>query len=304
MSEKRVVYSIQRTYILKTILTRGKIAYTCDERIDIPTIEPLTTAEPVGYPGKLPVVVPCIEIRADFLSEINCTFETNEGITVLPVEIPAGTKDPIENPYIRRRYVLVLPRGTTGVKSCKLTLKYTGEEIQHNLTFGTMPPPYNYDNALFGYLIDNSIKNANNIADLTMFLQYGRIKRKTLRTVELPKGAVEQSMDVSSGESFFHVKFDYPLSSEPTIHKPKIVVTSGTGNDFTYNLSLNKTNNIVSINLLSGMITAYDSFNGEIIQQFMLDYRDNAIRKLVFSNFDDIDNPTLTVIVEECALGV
>lgn len=166
MSENNLVYSIQRTYILKTILTRGKVSYTCDERIDIPTIELLKNAEPVGYPGNPPVFVPCIEIRAEYLSEINWTFETNEGITVLPVKIQAGTREPLENPYIRPRYVLVLPRGTTGVKSCKLTVKATGKEVQHNFTFGIMPPPYNYDNALFGYMTYAIEKNSSNITGL------------------------------------------------------------------------------------------------------------------------------------------
>ena len=184
MSEERVVYSIQRTYILKTILTRGKVAYTCDERIDIPTIEPLATAEPVGYPGKPPVIVPCIELRAESLSETNWTFETNEGITVLPVKIQAGTREPIKNPYIRARYVLVLPRGTTGVKSCKLTIKYNGEEIKHNFTFGIMPPPYNYDNALFGYMTYAIEKNSSNITGL-----YNQLDNLTARVAALENKA-------------------------------------------------------------------------------------------------------------------
>ena len=303
MSENNLVYSIQQTYIIKPVSKSEKRILTCDQRIDIPTIEPLSSVQPVLYEGQPLTVIPCIELVGEFLSYVNMTFETNEGVTVLPIKIESGQDDPFGNPYEHFRYVLVLPRGATGVKSCKLIHKATGKEVQHNFTFGIMPPPYNYDNALFGYLIDNSVKNANNIADLLMFIQYAKIKKKPSRTVELPKGAMEQTMNVSSSESFFYVKFDYPLSPEPTIHKPKIIIGYSDTGDSTYNLSLNKTNNIVSIDLLSGMITAYEDINGEIIQQFMLDYRGNAIRKLVFSNFDDIDSPTLTVVAGGYVLG-
>ena len=303
MSENNLVYSIQQTYIIKPVSKSEKRVLTCDQRIDIPTIEPLPSVKPVSYDGQPLTVIPCIELTGEFLSEFNLTFETNEGVTVLPIKIASGEDDTSENPYTHFRYVLALPSGATGIRTCKLIQKATGKEVQHNFTFGIMPPPYNYDNALFGYLMDNSIKNANYLAELLMLIQYGSINQKTLRTVELPKGEAKQTMDVSSGESLFHVKFDYPLSTEPTIHNPKIVVTSDTGVNFTYNLSLNKTYNIVSINLLSGMITAYDSLNGEIIQQFMLDYSAHGLKKLAFSNFDDIKSPTLTVIVKGCKLG-
>ena len=158
MSAERVVYSIQRTYIIKPVYKSGKHILTCDERIDIPTIEPLTEMETIVHQDEFSKIIPCIELAGEsaglyeFLSGLNLKFETNEGVTVLPVKISRGQEQPIENPYLTPRYVLVLPRGATGVKSCKITPKGDGEEVQHNLTFGIMPPPYNYDNALFGYL--------------------------------------------------------------------------------------------------------------------------------------------------------
>lgn len=137
-----MLYSIQRTYIIKPVLKPGKMIITCDQRIDIPTIEPLLTRyDETVVTTK---VVPCIELAGDFWAKFDLTFETNEGVTVLPIKIELNA-----NQYMHFRYVLVLPRGTTGVKSCKITHKELGIEVQHNLTFGIMPPPYNYDNALF-----------------------------------------------------------------------------------------------------------------------------------------------------------
>lgn len=161
MSEKEVLYSIQRTYIIKPVSKSEKRILTCDERIDIPTIEPLSNVKPIALDLGIDIsVIPCIELAGEFLSEFNLTFETNEGETVLPVRISPGSIKPFGNPYMHFRYVLVLPRGATGVKSCKLIHKDTGEEVTHNFTFGIMPPPYNYDNMLFGYL--SALSKSNN----------------------------------------------------------------------------------------------------------------------------------------------
>lgn len=157
-NKSSVIYSIQRTYILKPVFKREKVIVTCNQRIDIPTIEPLTKMRTFVYPDRPLEIIPVIELAGDFLDLFNFTFETNEGVTVLPLKIGEGSHNPLENPYLHDRYVLVLPRGTTGVKSCKIIDKATGFEAQHNFTFGVMPPPYNYDNALFG-VISARVKN-------------------------------------------------------------------------------------------------------------------------------------------------
>lgn len=166
MSAEPVVYSIQRTYIIKSVSKSEKPILTCDERINIPTIEPLTSVQPVLYEGQPLTVIPCIELVGEFLSEVNMMFETNEGVTVLPVEIQPGSDNPLENPYKHPRFVLVLPRGTTGVKSCKLFVKGSNIEIQHNFTFGIMPPPYNYDNALFGHTLSHVLELQKRVSEL------------------------------------------------------------------------------------------------------------------------------------------
>lgn len=152
MSGNKPIYSIQGTYILESISTPEKRIITCEHRIDIPTVEPIPHSTTILFDKQPRSVVPCIEIDGPSVYEFGLTFETNEGVTVLPIEIDRGYDNPLENPYTYSRYVLVLPRGTTGVKTCKIIHKATGKEVQHNLTFGIMPPPYNYDNVLFGYL--------------------------------------------------------------------------------------------------------------------------------------------------------
>lgn len=136
------------------------------------------------------------------MSQFDLTFETNEGVTVLPVMISPGDNDKLENPYMHFRYVLVLPRGATGVKSCKIIHKVFGEEVQHNFTFGIMPPPYNYDNVLFGYY-------AGAIVRLAEFLnqRFGHLRLTTKRAffnpINLPKGLGKQTIYPSEDMLFF-----------------------------------------------------------------------------------------------------
>ena len=109
MSENSLVYSIQNTYIINLASKPGKPFVTCNQRIDIPTIEPLSQMQPTVYPDAALTVVPCIELAGEFLSEFDLTLETNEGVTVLPVKTYPLANDPwdqdpedvhpFENPY-------------------------------------------------------------------------------------------------------------------------------------------------------------------------------------------------------------
>lgn len=167
IDEPIMIYSVQKTYNLTIASTSGKGIMACNQRIDIPTIEPSTDRGSYVYESQEVTVVPCIELAGFPLDAFDFTFETNEGVTVLPVKIePVSFREPTENPYLNPIYVLVLPRGTTGVKSCKIIYKGTSKEVQHNFTFGIMPPPYNYDNALFGYIVYKMVKNDRDIINL------------------------------------------------------------------------------------------------------------------------------------------
>ena len=133
MSGNISVYSIQQTYIIKPVTKSEKRILTCDERIDIPTIEPLSNVELISPNNDIPLtVIPCIELAGEFLSEFDLTFETNEGVTVLPIKIAPLLYYPLGSPYKDFRYVLALPTDATGVKSCKLINKANGQEVQQN----------------------------------------------------------------------------------------------------------------------------------------------------------------------------
>ena len=284
MSGNKPVYSIQSTYILTHVLTPEREIVTCNQRIDIPTIEPLTEMKALVNQDEFSKIIPCVELAGNFLSEFNLEFETNEGVTVLPVKIGSGREKPLENPYLTPRYVLVLPRGATGVKSCRLIHKATGNEVQHNFTFGIMSPPYNYDNALFGYL---SYQAAGNSLKLST-------KPLNFEPIKLPKNAGKQTINIEDGVLFYDIGFLYPPSAEPTTHKPKITLHGGES-DFDYTLSLNKTMYGVSIDLFTGKITVYDVLMGEIFQQFNLATPFEGFETVSFENFYDIATGYLEV---------
>ena len=291
MSKELTFYSIQQTYIIKPLSKSGKRILTCNQRIDIPTTEPFTEMQAVVLPGGFLKIIPCIELAGNFLDEFNLEFETNEGVTVLPVKISQ-----FENPYLYPRYVLVLPRGATGVKSCKIIHKATGKEVQHNFTFGIMPPPYNYDNALIGLLSYFMAAVGGNVDSLETKVQSLKLTTKTpsFTRIYLPKGEGKQTINIKDGALFYETSFIYPLSEESTIHKPKLTL-HGADNDFVYTLSLNKTKNAISIDLFTGKITVCDLFNGEIIQQFMVYIPFEGFKTLSFENFDDIEPSNLFV---------
>ena len=291
MSENNPVYSIQRTYILTHVLTPEREIVTCNQRIDIPTIEPLTNVVPVSLEGQVLTITPCIELAGEFLSKFNLTFETNEGVTVLPIKIYRGDPGVIENPYMHFRYVLVLPRGATGVKSCKLINKATGKEVQHNFTFGIMPPPYNYDNALFGYSMGTMytlfLYTINTLTQLKLTSVVNKIDSK-----DLYKNQGEQKIDIDPRMLYFTTVFSYNQSSEETVHHPVIKVDGQP-----YTLSLNKPSQAVVVDLLMGMITVSVSHTGEIMQQFKIPLSTQDFNTISFKNFDDINGSILFVDV-------
>ena len=297
MSKELLLYSIQQTYIIKPVSKSGKRILTCDERIDIPTIEPLSNVKPVSLGSEDGITaIPCIELAGEFFSEIDLTFETNEGVTILPERIVTGMREPLKNPYTHVRYVLALPRGATGVRTCKIIHRYTGKEVQHNLTFGVMPPPYNYDNILFGYIMTKFVEVGGELLNLQDTISRLKLstKRPTFKSIKLHRDAGKQTINIEDGVLFYDMGFIYAPSVEPITHKPKITLHADE-TDFVYTLSLNKTMSAVSIDLFTGKITVYDPINGEIIQQFMVDVPFNGFETLSFEDFYDIETSYLEV---------
>lgn len=118
---------------------------TCDEVIKVPLgyVAKRQTVIDKGSYNIIPVVE--LTIPVEYL-----VFEiiTNEGATVEPF---STLKLPDEaNPYNGVRIYFVLPPGTTGIKDVIFKSKYPG--MRAVLQFEVLPPPYNYDNALFGVI--------------------------------------------------------------------------------------------------------------------------------------------------------
>lgn len=117
---------------------------TCDDVIKVPLgyVAKRQTVDKGSY-NVIPVVEMVVPIE-------HLVFEiiTNEGATVEPF---STLKLPDEgNPYNGVRFYFVLPPGTTGIKDVIFKPKHPSMRVA--LQFGVLPPPYNYDNALFGVI--------------------------------------------------------------------------------------------------------------------------------------------------------
>lgn len=292
------LYSIQHSYLIKNVGTCEKPIIGCDAVIEIPVITPLPQERTIMNDYTFNVV-PCIEILG--LQGIKFLFETNEGMTVMPIEIGSGA-----NPYTRDRTVLVLPCGTTGIKSCKTISAYgDGVGVQHSLTFGIMPPPYNYDNALFAFTALKVRINEDHISGLNH--RVGDLESKTdnLKIVthalnasfpykKLPKNSGKKTVNVEKGMLCFWTKFTYNSSSS-IVHSPTITVSDGT-TSHTYTLSLNESVT-VTIDLLAATITAYVISTGEIVQQLKIFNTVTGYTTIEFDHFDDIFDEALTLFI-------
>lgn len=134
--------SVQGAYPIR-ITDAGVL--TCDDVIKVP----------LGYVAKRQTVIdrgsyniiPVVELAIP-IEYLVFEIITNEGATVEPF---STLKLPDEaNPYNGVRIYFVLPPGTTGIKDVIFKPKYPS--MRAVLQFEVLPPPYNYDNALFGVI--------------------------------------------------------------------------------------------------------------------------------------------------------
>lgn len=282
------IISVQATYVTR-VTDAGVLV--CDDVIKVPLGYVVKRQADIDHGSYdiLPVVE--LDIPFDFL-----VFEiiTNEGVTVEPF---SSSKLPMPaNPYNNVRIYFVLPSGTTGIKDVIFKSKIPG--VRAAFQFEVLPPPYNYDNALFGVItsavseldgrVDGRVDALESKTDNLKLVT----KPPTFAHVELHKGAGKQTINIEDGVLFYDTSFSYPLSTEPTIHNPKITL-HGAGRDQVYTLSLNKAINTVSIDLFTGMITVYAGVAGEIMQQFKLALPYNGFETLSFEDFDDINSSVL-----------
>lgn len=280
--------SVQGAYPIR-ITDAGVL--TCDDVIKVP----------LGYVGKrqtdidkgtynvIPVVEMLIPIELPVFEII-----TNEGATVEPfstLELPN-----VANPYNGVRFYFVLPPGTTGIKDVIVKPKYPSMRVA--LQFEVLPPPYNYDNALFG-VITSAVSALDGMVDA--------LERKTdnLKIVThqlnasfpyktLPKGSGKQTVNIEKGMLYFDTNFTYiSLGTKP--HSPKITVTDGiTTKVYTLSLEVSVT---VTIDLLTATITAYVINTGEIVQQLKIFQTVVGYKSIDYEDFDDILGDNITVLI-------
>lgn len=281
--------SVQGAYPIR-ITDAGVL--TCDDVIKVPLgyVAKRQTVIDKGNYNIIPVVELAIPIEYLVFEII-----TNEGATVEPfstLKLPDEAK-----PYNGVRIYFVLPPGTTGIKDVIFKPKYPS--MRAVLQFEVLSPPYNYDNALFGVItsvVSELDGRVDALGSKTVHLRL-TTKTPTFTHIELPKGEGKQTINIQNGVLFYQTSFSYPMSAEVTTHNPKITLHGG-GRDLTYTLSLTKTTNTVSIDLLTGMIIVYAGVTGEILQQFKLAIPYDGFETLSFENFDDIDSAVLRLLLK------
>ena len=281
--------SVQGAYPIR-ITDAGVL--TCDDVIKVPlghVAKRQTVVDKESY-NIIPVVELAIPIEYLVFEII-----TNEGATVEPFSTLKLSDE--ANPYNGVRIYFVLPPGTTGIKDVIFKPKYPS--MRAVFQFEVLPPPYNYDNALFGVItsvvseLDGRVDALENKTDNLKLTT----KTPSFTHVELPKGEGKQTINIENGVLFYQTSFSYPMSAEVTTHNPKITL-HGDGRDLTYTLSLTKTTNTVSIDLLTGMLIVYAGVTGEILQQFKLAIPYNGFETLSFENFNDINGNVLRLLLK------
>lgn len=280
--------SVQGAYPIR-ITDAGVL--TCDDVIKVPlgyVAKRQTDIDKVSY-NVIPVVEMVIPIKLPVFEII-----TNEGATVEPfstLELPD-----VANPYNGVRFYFVLPPGTTGIKDVIFKPKHPS--IRVALQFEVLPPPYNYDNALFGVITSAVSALDDKVDDLETKTNNLRIVSHELNASfpykDLPKGSGKQTLNIDKDMLFFGTNFTY--SSSPSIvHSPKITVSDGITTKV-YTLSLNKSVRVI-IDLLTATLTAYDVSTGEIVQQRKIFETVVGYKSIGYEDFDDTVGDEITVLI-------
>lgn len=148
------VYSIQTVYSLypdpNTARKTRLIDYTlrCRNDIKIPVCESVTRVLGTDRFDIIPATALVFEndIVGNMLPRLKFLIETNEGVTLEPIIV----REPFT--IYKVAYLLVLPRGTTGVKNVHITIDGDEIVVPNDLRFSVMQSPYNYENYLFSVL--------------------------------------------------------------------------------------------------------------------------------------------------------
>lgn len=280
--------SVQATYT--TNVTAAGVL-TCNDVIKIPLgyVVRRQTAIDHGSYNIIPVVE--IDLPFEFL-----VFEiiTNEGVTVEPFSTSKLSAE--ANPYNNARVYFVLPSGTTGIKD--VIFKPKLPSVRAAFKFEVLPPPYNYDNALFGVTTLVVSALGDRVDDLETKTNNLRIVTHRLNASfpykNLPKGSGKQTLNIDKDMLYFGTNFTYMPSSSKG-HSPKITVSDGITTKV-YTLSLDESVRVI-IDLLAATLTAYDTTTGEIVQQRKIFETVIGYKSIGYEDFDDILGNELTVLI-------
>lgn len=281
--------SVQATYT--TNVTSAGVL-TCNDVIKIPlgyAVRRQTAIDHGSY-NIIPVVE--IDLPLEFL-----VFEiiTNEGVTIEPFSTSKLSAE--ANPYNNVRVYFVLPSGTTGIKD--VIFKPKLPSVRAAFKFEVLPPPYNYDNALFGVTTLVVSALGDRVDDLETKTNNLRIVTHQMNASfpykDLPKRSGKQTLNIDKDMLYFGTNFTYLSSSSTGGHSPKITVSDGITTKV-YTLSLYKSVRVI-IDLLAATLTAYDIKTGEIVQQRKIFETVVGYKSIGYEDFDDILGEELTVLI-------
>lgn len=268
--------SVQAAYKL---YQTGSGALACDEVINIPLA--YAVAKQVRMNKISYLIVPVVEFNVNF-RDIHFNIVTNEGILVEPFSTPGCLEE--VNPYEGERFYFVLPRGTTGIKDVVIS-----PNIPNTLEYGIMPPPYNYDNALFGVITSEVLETEQEVENLK-----DRVDGLNLVTnspyfpsKQLPKGAGRQTINIENGMLYFHTIPNFLNISGHKIMNLIITLNDGVL-DKSYTLALSKGSEAVLVDLVAGGIFVYLPSTGEVLKELRFNPMTSAYKTISYEGFDDI----------------
>jgi hypothetical protein len=288
VSRIHTLISVQGAYPIR-ITDAGVL--TCDDVIKVPLgyVAKRQTVIDKGSYNIIPVVELVIPIELLVFEII-----TNEGATVEPFSTLKLSDE--ANPYNGVRYYFVLPPRTTGIKDVIFKPKHPSMRVA--LQFEVLPPPYNYDNALFGVITSVVSALDGRVDALESKTNNLRIVSHELKDPfpykDLPKGSGKQTLNIDKDMLFIGTNFTYS-SVLSTVHSPKITVSDGITTKV-YTLSLDRSVRVI-IDLLTATLTAYDTRTGEIVQQRKIFETVVGYKSIDYEDFDDILGDELTVLI-------
>lgn len=177
---RKSLISVQASYKLY-YASSGVI--TCDSVIHIPLADILTLTNRIDH--KEYDILPVVEIIPPF-NNLKLNIITNEGVMVEPFTTPALAS---VNPFSTPRIYFVLPRGTTGIK--EVIANHANVTYKTALAFEIMPPPYIYEDSLFGVVANVIGVHYNQITDLqksftTLANRVNALENKRLYVKQVP----------------------------------------------------------------------------------------------------------------------